>query len=212
MRESRPVELPSLALAFHELRAPLGFVATAARLIADDAEEPLLKQQCSMIERAATRMMMTAQTVLSAANNSPVSECATSDIVASVAKVTEDMRWMGLNIEGKFSGEIRGVRGSAHDLECLLASLLLNAGDHGDLAHPVTVNVHQEGGSVAVSIINRCAAVARHRGQGLGSVVVARLAERLGASVTYHEDDGWFTSVVELEAQREVVAAEAAFF
>ncbi|MCK9520951.1 MAG: hypothetical protein M0R74_18295 [Dehalococcoidia bacterium] len=211
MRNHEQVALPSLALALHELRGPLGFVASAARLMAGDAESQLLRDQCTRIERAATRMMVTARTVLSAAAEAPAdtSEC---DLATSLSAVVEDMRWMGFSVELSLPPGPLPVCSAAEEFESLIASFLLNAGDHGDLAHPVKVTVHRGENALHVTIRNRCCAVPRHRGHGLGSLVVARLAARIGATVSAFERDGWFTATVALPSAAEHVSSESTFF
>lgn|GEM_PF-3588779 len=155
-----------------------------------------------MIMRAANRMLTTARAVLLAAVNAPPPADQFLDLSASVRRVIEDMRWTGLRIEHHALQQSPLVSGSQEDFECLLSSLLLNAWDHGDRAHPVVVNVFPGADRVTVSVRNRCSATQRHTGLGLGTVVVARLAERLDANVTYQERDGWFTSHVELRPGR----------
>lgn len=198
MTKRPQVELPSLALTFHELRAPLGFVASAATLIADEASEPVMQEQALMIMRAANRMLTSARAVLLAASSAPPPTDQFFDLHASIQHVIDDMRWTGLRMEQNSPHQGPAVSGSAEEFEALLSSLLLNAWDHGDRAHPVVVNVHEGANQVSVSVTNRCSATPRHNGLGLGTVVVSRLAERIGAAVTYQERDGWFTSLIEL--------------
>ena len=49
-----------LTMAYHELRAPLALVVTAARSAAGEAQEGELRLRCEMIVRAAERMLRTA--------------------------------------------------------------------------------------------------------------------------------------------------------
>lgn len=175
-----------MALVYHELRAPLGLVATAARSVAEDARDDDLRSRCEVIVRTAERMLRTAEAVTMAAS---VIEEDTGEEAFSpgavVADLVDTLRSLGVPLELSISrGRLPAVTGSAARFEALVHSMVTNAMDHGQRGLPVRVAVLPGSGSVVVEVKNRIADTDSHRGGGLGAIIANALARGLGATLT----------------------------
>ncbi|MGH2610983.1 MAG: sensor histidine kinase, partial [Tepidiformaceae bacterium] len=123
-----------VALVVHELRSPLGYMATAAHLLAEESAEADVRTRCDVIERTARRMLRVTESVLEAAgvlaSNVRPQRYSPAEVAA---QVVDDARGLGIDIElavqhPAASGVAWGV---SAQLETLLQSLLNNALDHG---------------------------------------------------------------------------------
>ena len=98
-----------VTLAYHELRAPLGLVATAARSAAADCEDESLRKRCEMIVRAAERMLRTAQSVMSLVEGSQPAESQRITLSEVVERLADDARALGFPVAAAtcaFSGQV----------------------------------------------------------------------------------------------------------
>ncbi|MFN0146197.1 MAG: hypothetical protein ACKVT1_06790 [Dehalococcoidia bacterium] len=175
-------------LVLHELRAPLGLVATAARAAADDCTDDDIRQRCEMIVRAAERMLRTTQEVFDLNRASRPGRSEPYRPVEVAQDIVSTLR--GLNVSVRLSGSAE-----AHGAECvgvrarfevLLQSLITNALDHAPGGDEVLVMATRQPGTVVVTVSNSVAVSSRHRGLGLGAELTRELARQLGATLTGH--------------------------
>jgi signal transduction histidine kinase len=187
-------------MALHELRAPLGLVANAARSAADDCADDYLRGRCETIVRAAERMLRTAQQVLSLAKSADDQGGIETFNAAAVARtVAEDFAGMGVAVcvvaEWDREPLFTGVRGH---LETLLSSLISNALDHGDAGGEVSVVIVGGQKALTIEIRNHKRAVGRHAGLGLGTYICDQLAALLPAVIQRTTDGDSYSVHVEL--------------
>lgn len=179
------------ALMYHELRAPLGLVATAARSVAGDVDDDGLRERCEVIVRAAERMLRTAATV--AALDAPLADESrqTFQPVPVVCELVATLKGLGVPIELEADAPRSATaRGSAARFEALVHSTISNAMDHGNPEAPIHVTVRLLSGAIAIDITNVIAGNDCHRGRGLGSIIAAALARGLDARLDAHVADG----------------------
>lgn len=184
--------LDPLTMVYHELRSPLGLVATAARSAADDCQDEAIRSRCEMIVRAAERMLRTANEVFELNRSA---ECLDRDWYVPakiIADFVADLRGLEVDVRcetaaGGGAVAVFGVRGQ---FEALLHSLVTNAVDHGDPEAEVVVGLTEGEGELVVAVTNRAASLERHNGMGLGTYIAAGLAERLGARLTVMSGEG----------------------
>lgn len=199
-----PLATDPVTLALHELRAPLGLVANAARSAADDCPDEYLRGRCETIVRAAERMLRTAQQVMALAKSADDQGDIETFNAAEVAKdVVDDFAAMGVAIcvAGAWESEplFTGVRGH---LETLLSSLISNALDHGVPGSHVGVAVTRSGDALRIAIRNRGQASGRHAGLGLGTYICDQLAGLLPATIRRSSDSDSYCVTVELALTR----------
>lgn len=179
-----------VTLAYHELRAPLGLVATAARSAAADCEDESLRKRCEMIVRAAERMLRTAQSVMSLAEGSQPAESQRITLSEVVERLADDARALGFPVAAAtcaFSGQ---VNVPLAQLETLLQSLLNNAFDHGSVDDGALIQIHtrREDNCAVVEVANAVGASRQHQGIGAGSYLTARLAHQFGGMIEGIQD------------------------
>ncbi len=171
---------------YHEMKAPLGLIATLARMAASEreADDPL-RRRCDTIARVAERTLRTAEQVLDVArvagssDGAGVTDFRPAEIVEQLAEELRDAGHAAdLRIEE--SARFAAVRGRAAWLEALLQSLLANARDHGDTDFPVQLTLAALPAELLLTVRNRVADVDVHRGLGIGSYLAEQLAGRLG--------------------------------
>ena len=172
-------------MVLHELRAPLGLMATAARSAADECQTEDLRQRCQMIVRAAEGMLRTANQLFQlnrAASAETLEPFRPFDVAVQLVDTLRgfDVRVVLLGDAASMCAQTLGV---PERFEALLHSLLTNAMDHSDLGVPVTVELRTFEGALRIEIRNRPALVARHKGLGLGLAIADALAERAGTKV-----------------------------
>lgn len=177
-----------MALVYHELRAPLGLVATAARSVAEDLPDEELRSRCEMIVRAAERMLRTAEAVTRATAGVPdaAHEGAGSFVPHDVVRdLVETLRGLDVPVELSLDSSAPVVvPGSQDRFEALIHSLVNNAIDHG--CRDSAVRVAVEGGvrSVTVEVRNEMSEDDTHRGGGIGMIIATALARGLDANLT----------------------------
>lgn len=185
MRRQPTVDL--LALAYHELRSPLGLVATAARSAAAEANDADLQQRCEVIVRAAERLLRTASEVLTLTEAPREAERCVFRPGEVISAFVDDLQ--RLSVPVVFSTTAEGanasVRGVRAQFEALLQSIVSNALDHGASGTPISFCVSLSGGQVVIGVRNAVGSEKRHDGQGLGRYVCEQLTKQLGASLRY---------------------------
>ncbi|MDZ7726949.1 MAG: hypothetical protein U5Q44_01435 [Dehalococcoidia bacterium] len=121
---------PDIAtLVYHELRAPLGLVATLARGASceDDLEE--LRRQCALIQRTAERMLRTASAVIETARAARCDDPVWFAPAPIVQHAVDDAAPAGLYVrlvQDEAANHV-STYGSPMQLETLVHSLLANA-------------------------------------------------------------------------------------
>lgn len=184
-----------VTIAYHELRSPLGLVATAARSVAADCEDEMLRSRCLSIVRAAERMLRTAGRLLEVAETTRASEICLFDPAELLSSVLDDYRALSvpvcLEIEEPLNVLVRGV---PEHFEALICSIIGNATDHGTDGEPILVSMRQDGVYFRATIVNSIGAARRHMGIGLGSYIGTRLAHQLSATLTVGRDGDRYTA------------------
>lgn len=189
-------------MALHELRSPLGLVATAARSAADDCDDDVLRSRCEVIVRAAERMLRTAQTVLSLAQSAALMKQATFDPAASVRAIVTDLTAIGVQMQllDETCAEEYAFEGVREQFETLVTSLLSNALDHAEPGTTVEVRLASSGDQFAAQISNVLAERSRHAGLGVGNYIADQLAEMIPATVKRTTDCGRYAVEIVLSA------------
>jgi signal transduction histidine kinase len=194
-----PVADPA-TLVLHELRGPLGLMATAAQSAADDCADDDIRSRCEMIVRAAERMLRTANEVFQLSRAAQADECA----LYSPFEVAEDMiqtlLGMAVRIRLEATPEARALltEGVPERFEALLHSLISNGVDHCEPGSTVQVSLTTAAGSLKVAVENEASANRRHRGLGLGTQVADSLAIRLGGGIARTCEAGRFSATLSL--------------
>lgn len=183
-----------VTLAYHELRAPLGLVATAARSAAADCEDESLRKRCEIIVRAAERMLSTAQSVLSLAEGSIPAESERVALGPVVHRLAEEARALGVSVCFSASEEPGVVEVPITQLETLVQSLLNNAQQHGsDLPGAfIEIAVSREGNCGVVEVKNRISREVRHKGIGAGTYLANRIAAQFGGMLETTNDGEFY--------------------
>lgn len=185
-------------MALHELRSPLGLVATAARAAAADSDDERVRRTCEVILRTAERMLRTAAEVLSIAGG--LDEEPEPKEVFDAAQVTRsvvaDLAELGWPIELYGGDDLTWlICGRPAHLESMLTSLISNAVDHGG-PQPITVTLVAGDAALEISVTNSPSRLSSHSGLGLGMYIVGELAKLLSASVEYAEGGSCFQTIV----------------
>lgn len=178
-------EVDPMALAYHELRSPLGLIATAAAAGAADACAAEAHARFEVIRRVAERMLRTAGQV--ARLNCLSSEESTWFAPASVvAAALEDLRALGVPVRVQRGHSAAAARafGVREQFEALVSSVLNNAVDHAAPGEAIRVAVRPTPHMLEIVVENTVGPQTRHRGAGLGSYIAERLAAHLGATLT----------------------------
>lgn len=177
-------------LVLHELRAPLGLVATAARSAADDCADDDIRQRCEMIVRAAELMLRTTHEVFQLNRASRADHCEPYRPVEVAQEIVSTLRGLNVNVRLIGSADAHGAEciGVRARFEALLHSLITNSVDHGEPGLDVSVAFTRHPGVVQVTVSNVVAASSRHRGLGLGAELVRQLADQLGATLVRRSD------------------------
>lgn len=197
----KQIVLDPVVLVYHELRAPLGLVATAAYSAIDEAGNDTVRERCEAIARSAERMLRTASQVLSvaAAAQAP-DQLADFAPAAVVEALAADLDALDVRVDLRTTpaADMTTVHGSRDRFEALVQSILMNAVDHSDPGATVSVVVEANDDAVVVTIANPLPPRRRHHGLSLGSYVCSQLAEGLGARYGAGEEDGRFLASIEL--------------
>lgn len=195
-----------MALVYHELRAPLGLVATAARSMAEDMPDEELRSRCEVIVRAAERMLRTAEAVTSITAGLSGDDDGSESYspIEILSDLVETLR--GLDVPLEFCADTPttpAVAGSGARFEALVHSLITNAMDHGDPASPVRLAVGRSPGRVTVEVRNSLSERDTHRGGGLGMIIANALARGLGATLTARAAEGEYVARIGLAVQQQ---------
>jgi signal transduction histidine kinase len=171
-----------LTLAYHELRSPLGLIATAARAAAEDPDPEQARHYCKVISRTADMVLRTTEQVLSlaeAARVAPGQLYRPHEVIADVVNTFTELG-LALRLEIAPAARELVMDGVPNHLEALVQSLLGNAFDHGEPGEPVCVMVDSPGEELIVGVSNPIPQSCRHRGLGVGAYLSRRLAEQMG--------------------------------
>jgi signal transduction histidine kinase len=190
-----------VTLAYHELRAPLGLMLTAAQSAVEECEDAFVRKRCEVIARTAERMLRTAQEMLRQAGMDREEEqlfLPAQVLAASVGDLVE----LGAAVELQVSAEAVAARckGMPATFEALVHSLISNARDHAAAGTCVNVSLRRGGHSIVVDVANEMAAVDEHAGLGAGRLIEARLADDLGARLESGGYGGMFLARLTLAA------------
>lgn len=174
--------LDPLTLAYHELRSPLGLLATAARAAAETANDDDLRRRCETMARAAERMLRTTERVLDLASRSQPRASAIFSPVETVRAVVSDLAMLGSRVRLEVAPSAGGaqIAGDPAQLEALVQSLISNAFDHADDDAEVRVRIDAPGDEVLIAVTNEVASDCRHRGLGVGAYLCRNLAAQIG--------------------------------
>jgi signal transduction histidine kinase len=175
-----------LTLAYHELRSPLGLVATAARSAAEESQDDALRARWEVIVRTVDRMLRTAQQVFGAAQagnrDAPV-WFAPFDVVS---RLVDDLQGFDVAVDLAVDGRTRPARafGVCGLFEALAQSLVSNAVDHSEPGARVRVRLTADADTLTLTVVNTAAARRRHNGLGVGLYICDRLAAQLGGTLS----------------------------
>jgi signal transduction histidine kinase len=196
---TKPEDMATLVL--HELRAPLGLVATAARA-AIDGDDDDVRRNCALIGRIAERMLTISATIIDAARSLQDDRCSWFAPMRSVERLVADLRDSGIPIAvNRDPAAVTMVTfGSREKWETLIHSFLANALDHMARGTRLDLDVRADPDGLVVAITNQAGPRGQHRGAGLGLLFCERLATDIGASATTFEAGGRFTATVRLPA------------
>ncbi|MCC7362954.1 MAG: HAMP domain-containing histidine kinase [Dehalococcoidia bacterium] len=180
-----PATLEPMTLVYHELRSPLGLLATAARSAAEECDDENLKSRCEIIVRAAERMLRTAQQLLDLARGDDGREPEAFSPTDIILVIAADNTALGSTVETVITPAARRAWTLAvrEVFEALMQSLVSNALDHGDPDVAPVVQVAAEEDALVVEVRNRVGTAKQHEGLGLGSYIARGLAEQLGARI-----------------------------
>lgn len=189
-------------LVYHELRAPLGLVVTAARAASGEDDPEELRRQCAIIQRTAERMLRTAAAVIESARATRSPEPAWFLPQAQLDSAVQDAAVSGMPVSLACDAGAANLEayGSPAQFEALFHSLLANAMDHGDPAAGIAVATGIEDGRFIFAVRNAVAAHPRHRGLGVGTALCQQLAAALGGELCAEQRDGDFIATFRVPA------------
>lgn len=203
--------LDPLTLAYHELRSPLGLVATMARSVAEESEDGALRQQCQTILRTVERMLRTTGQVLDMAREGEPGEAEWFTPFETIRDLIDDLSRFDVRITVFAApGADRARAFAAAGLfETLVQSLLTNAVDHSDPGADIRVELETTEFGLTLSIVNPVASSQRHRGIGAGLYLCERIAKQLGGTLRAGRVDSQFSVHVRMP-MRAPLAVKAA--
>jgi light-regulated signal transduction histidine kinase (bacteriophytochrome) len=171
-----------VTMVYHELRAPLGLMASAARSASCDSEDQWVRSQCDVIGRTADRMLRVIAGVIEASRDTGDETDSIYLPLEIVQRIVGDLQSIGIKIESDIpaAATTSVARGSASRFEALVNSLLMSTLDHGLPGAPIGVRFDCRDGEFALQVENQKGKAPRHRGLGLGSQVCQKLASQLG--------------------------------
>ena len=178
-----------ITLTYHELRAPLGLIVTAARAAADECSDVAVRGRCEVIVRTAERMLRDAQElfrVFRAGATEPETFLPDRLILAVFA----DLRELGVPVDIAWPDAFEArAMGQPSVLEALVHCLASNACDHLAEGGRIQVSLAAEHRALILRLSNPRDLIGRHKGIGAGRLIEQRLADELGARVI-HETRG----------------------
>ena len=199
-----------VTMALHELRSPLGLVATAARSAADDCDDDMLRRRCEVIVRAAERMLKTAQTVISLAQTASLLKRSAFNPAASVRAIVDDLRAIGVQVSllDETSAEEYLFDGIREQFETLVTSLISNALDHAEPSTVLEVHLACAGDEFAARVSNKlCSGRSGHAGLGVGNYIADQLAGIIPATIKRSVCESQYSVEVTMPVIRGSVAA-----
>ena len=186
-------------LVYHELRAPLGLLATVARMASEEQDAAAMRRQCEVIERTAQRMLRITRAVVQAAQAAQDQGSQLFDPADVAATLVRDLEGDAPVLLSPCPGVGKSLlQGSIAQFEALLHSLIVNALDHHEPGTPVVVSTRMEGDHFRVDVQNIPARKDRHRGAGLGLMVCQQLVDRLGARMDVEKTGECYRAVVRM--------------
>jgi signal transduction histidine kinase len=202
-----------LAILGHDLRNPLGAIATSAKfLLETDASPDEQAELVRGIDKASHRMSVLVNDMLDLALNQlgeavPITRTPSnlaaiiSDVVAEVSAFYPRAR-----IESHSSGDLTGDWDAAR-LAQAFTNLLGNAVQHGDSAQPIRIDLRSESNAVVVAIHNAGQAIPPGKRDrifdrmspdtiqdsdgshlGLGLFIVDKIVDAHGGTIEMHSD------------------------
>ena len=184
-----------VTMVLHELRAPLGLMATAARCAAEECTDDFLRGRCEAIVGAAERLLRTAHTVFALTQAASFVQRSTFAPAASVRGIVGDLQGLGLSarlaVEG--AADEFAFEASQDQFETLVTSLLSNAQDHAEPGTSLDICIGPRADGLAIEISNTLAKRSRHSGLGLGSHIADQLAVLLPVTLHRRTDAGRFS-------------------
>lgn len=195
--------LDPIAFAYHELRAPLGLLATAAQFAADECEQEGdddRSRRWETVVRTAERILRTADQVLHLNSLAATEESSPYSPTDILLALVEDVRALNVPVTCEVTPAARRAwaTGVPARFEALLQSLLNNAIDHGEQGEEIRISAHETDGSLRIEVTNTIARVRRHKGLGLGTVVSNTLATQLGADLELSAEGDRYRAVARL--------------
>lgn len=174
-----------MTMVYHELRAPLGLVVSAALSAADECDDAYIRGRCEMIARAAERMLRTADEFLHV--QQPDVGSADGFAPATIVEdAVRDLRGLAVPVRFEAPASLRFLRcgGDPATFETLFYSIFANATDHSADDAPVTVELFRDRGEIELRVTNLVTGDDDHAGLGAGKFIEQALASALGATIT----------------------------
>ena len=192
--------LDPLTLAYHELRSPLGLVATAARSLVEESADESLRRRCEVILRSVERMLRTTGSVLALARGEGEESPDWFTPAEVVTQLAADLGSFDVRLDLQVTTDAGACRhfGARGIFETLVQSLLSNAIDHSDPGAVVVIRLGREDGALTLTISNPVAAKKRHTGLGAGLYLCSKLADQLGGALQAEAEDGLFHARIRL--------------
>lgn len=200
-------------MALHELRSPLGLVATAARSAADNCDDDMLRHRCEVIVRAAERMLKTAQTVISLAQTASLLQRSPFDPAESVRAIVDDLRAIGVQVRlfDETCAQEYLFEGVREQFETLVTSLIGNALDHAEPSTVLEVHLACAGDEFAARISNNvCSGRTGHAGLGVGNYIADQLAGLIPAIINRSVGESHYSVEVIMPVTRRSASASVA--
>lgn len=171
-----------VTMVYHELRAPLGLMASAARSASCDSEDQWVRSQCDVIGRTAERMLRIVSGIIEASRDTMGESDSVYLPLEIVQRIVGDLQSIGVKVEFDIAGDTPTIvaGGSASRFEALVNSLLMNTLDHGQPGAPVTVRFCSDDARFTLQVENEVSDRKSHRGLGIGTTVCQRLSGQLG--------------------------------
>jgi signal transduction histidine kinase len=221
-RRAQELQRLLVGIVGHDLRNPLGVIATSAALLATSALDPRQQQAVARIRRASESIGSLAQqlldyTVIQAGRRVPISPRETT-LGEILGAILDEFRAVHPNRAVRADAVCEGeVAWDSERVRRLLGNLLSNAVKYGDRAAPIVIACREERDAVALDVTNRGPTIppdrlarifeplqqgddaARHGGGiGLGLFIAREIAHAHGGSIEARSADGATTFTVRL--------------